>query len=75
MNIKVLGTGCPNCKRLLANTKQAVHELGIDAEVDMVDEIQELMKFKIMATPALAINRQVRFSGRVATTEEIKRLV
>ncbi len=75
MKLKVLGTGCPNCKRLFANTQQAVRELGLDVEVEMVDDIQEIMKFKIMATPALVINEQVRFSGRVPSTEEIKRLV
>ncbi|GAA0114912.1 thioredoxin family protein [Clostridium senegalense] len=73
MIIKVLGPGCMNCKKLEANTKKAVEELGIETEIIKVTDIKEFMKYGIMKTPALVVNEKVKFYGRVLDSEEIKK--
>jgi small redox-active disulfide protein 2 len=75
MNIKILGTGCPNCLRLEQNTKQALEELNLDATVEKVTEIQEIMSYGIMSTPALVIGSEVVAYGRILEVEEIKKLL
>lgn len=76
MNIKVLGTGCPNCKKLESNAKEAVKELGLeDVTVEKVEDIPSIMKYGVMKTPALVINEQVKVMGKVAKVEEIKDLI
>ncbi|MDD5489233.1 MAG: thioredoxin family protein [Candidatus Moranbacteria bacterium] len=75
MNIKILGTGCPNCQRLEANTKQALEELEIKADIEKVTEIQDIMSYGIMGTPALVIDGEAKISGRVPNAEEIKELL
>ncbi|MDK2829535.1 thioredoxin family protein [Clostridium beijerinckii] len=73
MIIKILGTGCSNCKRLEENTKKAVSELGIDATIEKVTDMREIMKYGIMKTPGLVVDGKVKVSGRVPTAEEIKK--
>ena len=73
MTIKILGTGCSNCKRLEENTKKAVSELGLDATIEKVTEIKDIMKYGIMKTPGLVVDEKVKVSGRVPTAEEIKK--
>lgn len=75
MKIQILGTGCPKCKALAANTKQAVEELGLDAEIEKIEDIREIMKFSILTTPGLAIDGNVKAAGRVLSTDEIKKLI
>ena len=75
MTIKILGTGCPNCKRLEANTKKAVENLEVDAVVEKVEDIPSIMKYGVMSTPALVIDETVQFMGRVASTDEIAGLI
>lgn len=75
MNIKILGTGCPNCLRLEQNTKQALEELNLDVTVEKVTEIQEIMSYGIMSTPALVIGSEVVAYGRILEVEEIKKLL
>lgn len=75
MVIKILGTGCPNCQRLEANTKQAMEESDIKAEIEKVTEIADIMSYGVMDTPALVIDGQVKISGRVAEVKEIKELI
>lgn len=75
MNIKILGTGCPNCQRLEANVRQAVKELGLEAEISKVTEISEILGYGVMGTPALAVDDEVKVFGRVAGTEEIKEIL
>lgn len=75
MNIKILGSGCPNCHRLEANTKQALAELKMDAEIEKVTEIQDIMSYGIMGTPALVVDNEVKVYGRVAEVSEIKNLL
>lgn len=72
MKIEILGTGCAKCKTLYENTKKAVEECGSDAEIVKVEEIPKIMAYGVMSTPALVIDGQVKFSGKVASVGEIK---
>lgn len=75
MEIKILGTGCPKCKTLEKATRDAVAELGIEANIQKVEDIVEIMGYGVMHTPALVIDKKVVLSGRVATIPEIKNLI
>lgn len=72
MNIKILGSGCKNCKKLEENTKKALEELGLNAEVQKVEDFKEIMKYGVMQTPALVVDEEVKFSGKVLKSEDIK---
>lgn len=71
INIKVLGSGCANCKRLEQITRKAVEELHIKAEIEKVTDMAEIMKWPILATPGLVINNKVVSSGRIPSEAEI----
>ncbi len=71
LNIKVLGSGCANCKRLEANARKAVDDLRLDAEIEKVTDMGDIMKWPILATPGLVINGKVVSSGRVPSDTEI----
>lgn len=73
MIIKILGTGCSKCKKLEENVKEAVRELGIEATVEKVLEIKDIMAYGVMSTPALVVDEQVKFMGRVPSVEDIKK--
>jgi small redox-active disulfide protein 2 len=73
MIIKILGTGCTNCKKLEGHANQAVKEMGIDAKVEKVEDFMEIMKYGVMKTPALVVDEQVKSSGKVLSAEEIKK--
>ncbi len=73
--IQILGTGCPKCKTLMANAEAAVKALGIEAQIEKVDKIADIMKFGVMMTPALVVDGQVKSVGKVLSTEEIRRLL
>ena len=75
MIIKILGTGCPNCQKLEANVKQALKELGLEAQVEKITEIENIMSYGVIGTPALVIDGEVKIYGRVAETKEIKELL
>lgn len=75
MKIEVLGTGCTKCKTLFENTKKALEESGKSADVVKVEDIASIMKFGVMSTPALVIDGQVKFSGKVASVGEIKEML
>jgi len=75
MKIKILGTGCPNCKILEANTKEALEELKIKANVEKVTDIAKIMEYGVMSTPALVINEKVVSYGRVLSSDEIKKFL
>jgi len=72
MKVQIFGTGCPKCRKLEENAKKAIRELGVEAEVEKVQDIKEFAKFGIMMTPALAIDGKVKCSGEVASSEKIK---
>lgn len=75
MKIQILGTGCSRCKTLASNAETAVKELDLQAEIEKVTGIQDILKFQILATPGLVIDGQVKAAGRVPSTEEIKQLL
>jgi small redox-active disulfide protein 2 len=75
MKIQVLGTGCAKCKQLTANAEKAVAELGLDVKVEKVEDVREIMKFHVMATPALAVDGNVRSAGKVLSPEAVKELL
>ena len=73
MKIKILGSGCPNCQRLEANAKKAVEELDLkDVEIEHVYDIDKIIEYGVMATPAIVIDKEVKAAGRIPDTEEIK---
>lgn len=75
MKIEVLGTGCAKCKTLYENAQKAVTESGTAAEIIKVEEIPKIMAYGVMSTPALVIDGQVKFSGKVASVAEIMGLL
>jgi len=72
MKVQILGTGCPKCTQLAENAKAAIEEMGIDAEIEKVSDINEIMGFGVMMTPALAVDGEVKVVGKVPTSSEIK---
>lgn len=75
MIIKILGTGCPNCKALEMLSKDIVSELGLDAKVEKVDDIMEIMKYNILSTPGVVINEKVVLSGRIPSRKELTTII
>ncbi|HYH03589.1 MAG TPA: thioredoxin family protein [Bacillota bacterium] len=73
MEIKVLGPGCANCNKLEKLVVEAVKELGIGDQVQKVTDIQEMLSYGVMSTPALVVDGKVKFSGRVPSKDEIKK--
>jgi small redox-active disulfide protein 2 len=75
MNIKILGPGCARCHQLGKTTREAVKELGIDAEIEEVKDINRIMEYPILTTPGLVINGQVVCTGRVPAKGELTQLI
>lgn len=75
MEIKVLGTGCPKCKALEAATRNAIAELGVQANISKVEDIVDIMNYGVMRTPALVINEKVVLSGRLPDAKELKEII
>ncbi len=75
MEIKVLGPGCTNCKKLLQLTHDAVKELNVDANVIYVTDMAEIVKTGIMSMPGLIVNGRIKVMGRVPKVEEIKKYI
>jgi small redox-active disulfide protein 2 len=73
--IQILGTGCPKCKKLGENAEAAARELGLECEVEKITDIEAIMAFNVMMTPALAVNGEVKVVGKVPSVEEIKELL
>jgi small redox-active disulfide protein 2 len=73
--VQILGTGCPKCKKLFEAAQQAVKETGIEAEVTKIEDINEILKFNVMMTPALAIDGEVKVVGRIPKPEEIRKMI
>ncbi len=72
MKIEILGTGCPKCKQLEENAKKAVEETGVNAEVLKVEEMDKILSYGVMMTPALVLDGNVKCSGKIASVDEIK---
>lgn len=75
MKIQILGTGCPKCQLLEQHAREAVAELGMQAEFEKVNKIEDIMAMGVMMTPGLAIDGQVKSVGRVLTKDQIKNLL
>ncbi|HOT13549.1 MAG TPA: thioredoxin family protein [Bacteroidales bacterium] len=75
MEIKILGSGCAKCKTLEKITREVVEQNGINANITKVEDIVEIMKYNIMATPALVVNEKVEIKGRVPSADEIKQVL
>ena len=73
--IQILGTGCAKCKQLMANAEAAVKAAGIEATIDKVEKIQDIMKFGVMTTPALVVDGQVKSAGKVLSADDITKLL
>ncbi len=71
LTIKVLGSGCANCKKLEAITRQVIEQMSVEAEVIKVTEYPEIMAYNIMSTPGLVINEKVVSTGRIPSSAEI----
>ena len=74
-SIQILGTGCPKCKQLMANAEAAVKALSIEATIEKVEKIQDIMKFGAMSTPALVVNGTVKSAGRALRPDDIKKFL
>ena len=72
MKIQILGTGCPKCKKAYENAEQAIRELGVNAEIEKVESIKDIMSFAVMVTPAVAIDGEVKASGKIPSVDDIK---
>ena len=73
MKIEILGSGCPKCKQLEANAKKALEDTGKKAEVVKVTDINKIVDYGVMSTPAIVIDGEVKASGRIPDAEEIKK--
>ena len=71
MKIQVLGTGCAKCKTLEANAREAVAKMKVDAEIEKVTDVQKIIEMGVMATPALAIDGEIRSVGKVLSVDQI----
>ena len=75
MNIKILGGGCSSCKKLYENTKKAVTETMIKADVEYITDMQKIMEYGVMKMPALVVNEQVMATGKVSKPAEIMKIL
>lgn len=73
--IQILGTGCPKCKKLTENAEAAAKELGVQYEIQKVTDINDIMKFGVMLTPALVVDGEVKCVGKVVSQDEIKKML
>lgn len=75
MDIKVLGTGCAKCKKLEKNTREAVEQLGVDATIEKVESVKDIMSYGVMSTPALVVDGIVKVKGQVPDVKTIIRIL
>ena len=75
LKIQILGTGCPKCKLLAEHAEAAAKQLGGNFEIEKVTDINKIIGFGVMSTPALAVDGQVKIAGRVPSTDEIKKIL
>lgn len=75
MKIQILGTGCQKCDKLAENAKTAATELGLDFELEKITDLNRIMEFGVMLTPALAVDGNVKFSGKVPSVADLKKIL
>jgi len=73
--LQILGTGCPKCKKLMENVQLAAKELEMEVEIEKVDQLDKIIEFGVMMTPALAVDGEVKVAGKVLNVEEIKKIL
>jgi small redox-active disulfide protein 2 len=73
--IKILGTGCPKCRKLLEQTELAVRELGLECDIEKVTDIGRITAYGVMMTPALVVDGMVKTMGKVPSPDELKKLL
>lgn len=73
--LQILGTGCSKCRRLTEQVEQAANELGIEHEIEKVTDLQKIISFGVMTTPALAVDGQVKVTGNIPSIDELKRMI
>ncbi len=73
--LQILGTGCSKCKRLTEQVEQAAQQLGIDHQIEKITDLQDIISFGVMMTPALAVDGEVKVAGNIPSIEELKRLI
>lgn len=72
-HIQILGPGCPKCKTLMSNAEEAVKQLGIEASIEKVEKITDIMKFGIMTTPGFVVDGKIKSAGKLLSVEDIKK--
>jgi len=75
MNIKIIGSGCENCDQLHANTLAALSELGLEAEVEKIGDLMEIVKLGVLSAPSLMVDGKLLIAGRVASKKEIQKVL
>jgi small redox-active disulfide protein 2 len=75
MLIQVLGPGCSKCAALYERTRQAAQNLGVDATIEKIDDINQITAFGVMMTPALVVNGEVKMSGKLPSVEQIEAIL
>jgi len=75
VKVQILGTGCPKCQQLMANAEDAIKQAGLDAEVEKIEKLAEIMAFGVMSTPALAIDGEVKSAGKLLSVAEITQML
>jgi len=75
MKVEVLGTGCPNCQALEKRVQRVIDESGLDVTVEKVQDMQDIMSYGVMSTPALVVDGEVKSSGRAPSVQELKDLL
>ncbi|HCA48745.1 MAG TPA: thioredoxin family protein [Armatimonadetes bacterium] len=75
MKVQILGTGCPKCKKLAANAEEAIAKAGVDAQIEKIDKLAEIVAFGVMSTPALAVAGEVKAAGKVLSVEQIEAIL
>jgi small redox-active disulfide protein 2 len=75
MVIKILGTGCPKCKKLEENAREALSQSGVNGTIEKVTGLNDILKYNVVMTPALVVDEQVKSSGKVLSPEQIKQLI
>ena len=75
MKVQILGIGCPKCKQTEANAREAVKNLGLNIEVEKITDVDKITDFGVMVTPALAIDGDIKVSGKIPSVEEIEKLL
>lgn len=75
MKVQILGRGCPKCKKLAANAEEAIAKAGVDAQIEKIDKLAEIVAFGVMSTPALAVDGDVKAAGKVLSVEQIEAIL